>query len=322
MPMDERNDFINEFSLDNQGDLVFAKINRRNSDNIGQVSLVVKYAMADSFLINEINLEKIYLDEIRIKVDNFNKRYFITSFFFKQKKLNIDGFYFYIWDKQSGKISLENTITFSDELKREAKGDANLKMAFNDYFIRNIIIRKDGGFIIGSESFYTTSRFNNWNRWDYMYGLPTYSSFDYYNYNPYYFNLWGYSRSRNNQSVRFHADNIVVFSFNKGGQLEWHNTINKDQYDDDSDDLISYQVMNTGSELHFLFTDLEKRTRLLNDFSISPEGQLNHSPTLKNLDRGYEFMPKFAKQVSAKQLIIPCLYRNNFICFAKIDYDF
>jgi len=73
--------------------------------------------------------------------------------------------------------------------------------------------------------------------------------------------------------------------------------------------------------LHFLFTDLEKRTKLLTDFSISPDGQLNHNPTLKNLDRGYEFMPKYARQVSAKQMIIPCLYRGNFICFAKIDYN-
>ena len=66
---------------------------------------------------------------------------------------------------------------------------------------------------------------------------------------------------------------------------------------------------------------MEKRTKLLTDFSLSPDGQLNHNPTLKNLDRGYEFMPKYAKQVSGKQMIIPCLYRGNFISFAKIDYN-
>ena len=315
------NNFLTEFNLDNKGDLVFAKITRSNNDNIGEASIVVKYAQADSFFFKPIDLEKTFLDEIRIKVDNFNKRYLITSFYYKKRRSDIDGFYFYLWDKQSGQTAIEKTIVFSDELKRDAKGNTNLKMAFNDFFIRNIIIRKDGGFIIGSESFYTTSRFNSWNRWDYMYGMPNYSSLDYYYYSPYYSNPWGYSRFRNNQAVRYHADNIVVFSFNKEGQLEWSNTIGKDQFDDESDDLISYQMMNTGNELHFLFTDLEKRTKLLNDFSISPEGRLNHNPTLKNLDRGYEFMPKFAKQVSSKQLIIPCLYRNNFICFAKIDYN-
>ena len=321
MPMEERNEYLSEFNLDNDGDLVFTRFNRNNNDNIGKASFVIKYADTDSFFINELNLEKTYLDEVRIKVDNYNKKYFITSFLYKQRRSNIDGFYFFVWDKESRQPTSENSVVFTDELRREAKGDANLKMAFNDYFIRQVIIRRDGGFLICSESFYTTSRFNNWSRWDYMYGSPYYSSFDYYYYYPYYSSLWGYSRFRNNQSSRFHADNIVVFSFNKDGQLEWSNVIGKSQFDDDSDDLISYQLMNTGSELHFLFTDLEKRTKLLTDFSISPDGQLSHNPTLKNLDRGYEFMPKYAKQVSAKQMIIPCLYRGNFICFAKIDYN-
>ena len=322
MPIEEKNNFLTEFNIDNEGDLVFTKIFRNNFDNIGSASLVVKYAMADSFYMKELDLDKTFLDEIRIKVDNFNKRYLITSFFYKQKRSNIDGFYFYIWDKQSGLPSMENSVTFTDELRREAKGDANLRTAFNDYFIRNIIIRKDGGFLIGSEAFYTTSRFSSWNRWDYMYGLPNYSSIDYYYYSPYYSSLWGSSRYRNNQSVRFHADNIVVLSFNNVGKLEWGNTIVKSQINDDSDDLISFQIMNTGNELHFLFTDLEKRIKLLTDFSLSAEGQINNNPTLKNLDRGYEFMPKYAKQVSSKQMIIPCLYRSNFISFAKIDYSY
>jgi len=53
---------------------------------------------------------------------------------------------------------------------------------------------------------------------------------------------------------------------------------------------------------------------------VTPSGGMTRNPTLKNLDKGYEFLPKFGKQVSAKQMIIPCLYRN-YICFAKIDYN-
>jgi hypothetical protein len=94
----------------------------------------------------------------------------------------------------------------------------------------------------------------------------------------------------------------------------------KSQFDDQSDELLSYQLMNTGGQIHFLFNQLERRYNLLTDYSISPEGQMTRNPTLKNLDKGYEFMPKFGKQVSAKQMIMPCLYRN-YICFAKIDYN-
>lgn len=94
----------------------------------------------------------------------------------------------------------------------------------------------------------------------------------------------------------------------------------KEQYDDETDDRLSFQIMNTGGQLHFLFNQLEKRYLILNDYSIAPDGTITRNPTLKNLDRGYEFLPKYAKQVTARQMIVPCLYRN-YICFAKIDYN-
>ncbi len=78
--------------------------------------------------------------------------------------------------------------------------------------------------------------------------------------------------------------------------------------------------MNTGDELHFLFNELERRNQLIADQSITWDGKLKRNPTLKSLDKGYEFMPKYAKQVSAKQIIVPCTMRN-YICFAKIDYQ-
>jgi len=321
MPMEDRNEYLDEFYVDNQGDFVFTKFYRQTSDIISRASLVIKQAQADSFFMKELEIEKRYLDELHIKVDNFNRRYFITSFYYKERRGNIDGFYFFVWDKETARTEMERTVVFGDELRKDAKGDANIKMAFNDYFIRNIIIKKDGGFIIGSEAFYTTSRYNSWNRWDYLYGSPFYSPFDYYSYSPYYNSLWYRSRFYgNSQNVRYHADNIVILSFDKEGQLQWNNVISKGQYDDNTDDLISYQLMNTGGQLHFLFNMEERRVNLLNDYTVAPGGDINRNPTLKNLDKGFDFMAKYGKQVSAHQMIIPCLYRNS-ICFAKIEFN-
>ena len=96
--------------------------------------------------------------------------------------------------------------------------------------------------------------------------------------------------------------------------------IHKEQYDDEGDDRISFQMANTGGQLHYIFNMDEKRALLLNDFTLSPDGQISHNPTLKNLDKGYEFLPKYGKQVSSYQMIIPCFYRN-YICFAKIEFN-
>ena len=318
LPMEERDDYLDEFAVDNEGDFVFAKFKRSSNESIESTFLVWKEAMADTFATVEIRLDKILLDEPHLKVDNVNKRYFLTSFYYKQKRGNIDGFYFYVWDKSTRRPALENTLVLGEELRKESKGDANVKMAFNDYFIRNVIIKKDGGFIIGSEAYYTTSRAGNWNRWNYMYGSP-FNNYDYLSSSPLY-NSW-YWRNRNSSTAnRHHADNITILSFDKNGKLEWNSVIHKEQFDDESGDYISYQLMNTGGQLHFVFNQEEKRQQLLNDYTLTANGELNRNPTLKNLDKGFEFLPKFGKQVSARQVIIPCYYRN-FVCFAKLEFN-
>jgi len=57
----------------------------------------------------------------------------------------------------------------------------------------------------------------------------------------------------------------------------------------------------------------------LSDQSVTPMGQIDRNPTFKNMDKGYEFMPRHAKQIGARQAIVPCQYRS-FTCFAKIEF--
>lgn len=323
IPMEERNDYLGEFQLDNGGNLVFSRFVRKGNDNISEASFIIKHAQADTLLYKALNLEKTWLDEIHIKIDNSNNRIFLTSFYYNERRGNVDGLYFYVWDMATSQPILENINIFSDELRREARGESGTKTAFNNFFIQDIITRRDGGFLIASEAYYTTSRYNAWNRWDYLYGSPLMSPmWNNYYYSPYYNRYWMNSRfyGSNNRGSRYHADNIVVFSFDGKGQPEWNNVIGKAQFNDENDDLISYQLMNTGSEIHFLFNQPERRNNLLTDFAITPDGTLSRNPTLKNLDRGHEFMTKYGKQVSSKQMIIPCIYRNS-ICFAKIEYN-
>ncbi|HEX2536127.1 MAG TPA: hypothetical protein VHK69_20445 [Chitinophagaceae bacterium] len=321
MPMEDRDDYLDEFTLDNEGDLVFTKFRRNTNETIAEASMIYKPAQEDSFYVSPLSTEqyKIFLDEPYIKVDNANKRYFLTSFYYKQRRGNIEGFYFYVWDKATRRPTLENTVVLGEDLRREAKGESNVRMAFNDYFIRNIIVKRDGGFIIGSEAYYTTSRAGGWNRWNYLYGMPM-SAYDYYAYSPIYSNWWWRNRTFGAGAIRHHADNITILSFDAAGKLEWSNVIHKEQFDDESDDRISYQLVNTGGRLHFVFNQEEKRTQLLSDYTLTPGGEISRNPTLKNLDRNFEFLPKYGKQVSSKQLIIPCYYRN-YICFAKVEFN-
>ena len=135
IPMPQKNDFLSEFALDNAGDLVCARVSGTSSnDNINKISLVTKAAQSDLQKITDIKLGNIYLDDIRIKVDNINKHYVISSFLSKAKRGNIEGLYYVLWDKQQNKEMLNATTVFSDEFREDARGEGNTKTAFNDYF--------------------------------------------------------------------------------------------------------------------------------------------------------------------------------------------
>jgi hypothetical protein len=320
--MEERNDFFTDFLLTNDGELVFGKFLRQNyNEYITKLAMVIKYPDSSNLSVTNIELDSKILDEIKIKADNTNKRILLNAFYYKQKRGNIEGLYSLLWNKTDNTKIREISSTFSEDLRANAKGqEASTRIAFNDFFIKNIIVRKDGGYLVISESEYNTSRGNAFNRWDYLgYGNPWSSPLDYYNYSPYgYFNS-PWNRWNNGLNTRYNAENIMILSYNKDGSIDWSNVIPKTQFDDESDNMISFQLVNTGADIHFLFNVAEKRTMMLNDQSVGPDGKITRNPTLKNLDKGFDFMTRSGKQVSGRQVIVPCIYRN-YLCFAKIEY--
>ncbi len=321
--MPEHNEFLTEFNIDNYGDIVFVRASGGSQkDNIVSLTLFSKRMNDNSPKVLDLPLNKIYLDDIRVKIDNYNKNYLVTSFYTKARRGNIDGLYTTLYSKTSDSIVSTTYTTFSEDLRNNVKSNGNPRYAFNDFFLQKIVMRRDGGYVIAAESVYSSTRGNQYNRWDYFNSYPYYnpSSVYYYSYsNPFgYYYPWsrgGYGF----QNTRYFADNIALLSFDSTGNLNWSNVIHKSQYDDNTDDFIGYNTMNTGTEVHFLYNETVRKNVLLSDQIVKPGGELSHSPTLHNLDRGYEFMPRLGKQVGAKQMIIPCTYRN-YICFAKVDF--
>jgi hypothetical protein len=315
-----------EFVIDNDGDFVFGRCARNGAQEyISKLDVVAKRANSDSFNISNVPLVDKTLDEVKLKADNINRKIILTSFYYKQKKGNIEGIYNLVWDKNIEKISANKNFVFDDTLRQDAKSDNTpIKQSFNDYFIRQVIPKRDGGFAILAELFYSTSRSSGWNRWDYLYGNNYFSPMDYGYYSPYgsmnSYRWWDpYNRYAGSNSIRYYAENVLVLSFDNNANLQWSHVIRKSQFDDNTDIFLSYQIFYTGSEVKFLFNQLDKREQLLNSVSINAAGLMKRDPTLKSMDKNYEFMPRYGKQVGARQIVLPCMFKN-YICFAKLDF--
>ena len=78
--------------------------------------------------------------------------------------------------------------------------------------------------------------------------------------------------------------------------------------------------MNAGGEVRFLFLDKDNQKQIISNHALQPGGQIKRYPTIRSNELGYGFMPRLAKQVGARQVIIPYVYLG-YIAFARIDFN-
>lgn len=324
IPMPGDNDFLTEFALSDDGAMNFVRANTFSANgNIESIDLFICNPGEDTISHYPIDIMNLYLDNIHLQVDNVNKQCLITSLYSKQKRGNIDGIFCCLWSKKNKTISSTTATEFPEELRVRAKNEGNPKNAFNDFYLQNILMRKDGGFVVAAESAYSYTQGNNGpTRWDNAYSSPYWSNSNYYLGSPlypYYYYPWYSSNPYMVQVNKYYADNIAVLSFDSSASMKWASIVDKSQYDDATDDFIGYGIYKTSSSINFLYNQYEHRTLIANVQSVDGKGEVIHNPTLKNLGRGYDLLPRYAKQVGKNELLLPCQYRN-YLCFARIVF--
>jgi hypothetical protein len=322
LPYDERREVFTPFQLANDGTIFFTRETKSGvRENISELEMVTCRPNTDSFLITSIDLEKKFIDEVSIKIDNLNDNYLINSFYYTQKRAgNIQGLFSAKVHRGSNHVKTA-FYPFDDSLRLKMARANQYKFAFDNLFLKNIFVKKDGSFLLVAEDYSTETMgyTNSWNRWDYLYNNPYYYGSDYYYWNSPYYRYNRFNSFNNTRSIKYYYDNILFISLDSTLKPQWNNVLLKRQTDDDNDNYLSFGTMNVGAEINFLFIEKEKNSQIISNHSISPYGKLFRYPTLKSREAGYQFMPRLSKQVGPRQVIVPCVYRGN-ICFAKIDF--
>ncbi|RYY47248.1 MAG: hypothetical protein EOO06_12810 [Chitinophagaceae bacterium] len=320
-PYNDRKEVYSAFQVANDGTIFYIReIKSGARENISRLEMVTHAPNTAGFKTTEIGLQDKFIDEVSIKIDNLNNNFIINSLYYPEKRSSsIAGLFTALVNKQTGEVKSQLN-SFSDSLRSKMTGANQFRFAFDNLFIKNIFVKRDGSFVLVAEEYSTQNigGYNRWNRWDYLYNNP-YSAYDYnYMYSPYY--RYNRFNSFNNMATtRYYYDKILVLNVGTGLNLEWSNTVLKSQSDDNNDSFLSFGTMNAGSEIHFLFIEKEKNAQIISNHSVSPYGNMFRYPTIKSREAGYQFMPRLSKQVGARQVLMPCVYRGN-ISFARIDF--
>ncbi len=251
------------------------------------------------FFPREVPLNDLYITSAFIKVDNFNNRVYTSAFFSPNKNGNCEGVIYGIYNLADTSLQNFSVLNFSDRL-REATGERNKRRAFNNFQIRQLIVKKDGGFVLISEDYTMTMRSN----------MPGWGGYYSFYYGPFM-----------SQTVREYIyDDIFALSYDGSGNPEWHSFIRKSQYSQEDGGLFSsYTLINTGGALGFLFNDFNTRASRIQLASLDANGYVNMHSLAAGTDQDPDWLPRAARQTGLKEVVVPCLRRKQ-ICFAKVVF--
>ncbi len=255
---------------------------------------------ARRFFSKELSLNDKYSTSIYMKLDNVNNRIYAGGFYSDKKNGNYEGVLYAYFDLNDSNWHNRKNIAFDQQL-RNATGERNLKRAFNDYQVKQMILKKDGGFVLISEDFYVTTRTTT----------PGWGGFYYsYYYSPFM-----------NQNIReYNYNDIFTISYDGSGNREWHAFVRKSQYSQEDGGIFSsYGLINTGGTLGFLFNDFNTRSSRIQLASVDANGKVDMRSLAAGTASDPDWLPRSGKQTGLKEMVIPCLRRRQ-ISFAKIVF--
>lgn len=246
----------------------------------------------------EMPMNNLFIAGTYMELSLAGDRIYIGGFYSDRKNGNFEGIIYTYYDVAEKAFKEFKTIAFSDRM-RNATGERSTKRAFNDFQVRQLIVRNDGGFVLIAEHFFVSTR-NNYNQ-----------GFGYYS--------WYYPTM--SVSVReYNYGDILSISCNGNGEPEWAEFIRKIQYSQEDGGLFSsYALINTGGALGFLFNDFNTSRSKMQLASLDAAGKISVSSLTGSSNEDPDWLPKSGKQVSAREFVVPCLKRNQ-ICFAKVVF--
>lgn len=285
--------------VDNNGKLflpVYTPFGGR--DYADRVWLLSTLPGGTAFKSAELPLGDMYASGTYMELAKETDKIYVGGFYSDRKNGHFEGIIYTYYDIAGETFLNYKTIPFSERM-RNSTGERNKKRAFNDYRVRQLIVRNDGGFVMVAEDYYVTIR-NNYNQ-----------GFGYYS--------WYYPTMT--ASVREYTfGNILAISCNGDGKPEWTKFVRKYQYAQEDGYLFaSYALVNTGGSLGFLFNNFNMNRSRIQVSSLNSSGELNTTILHSVGENPPDWLPKSGKQVSANEFVAPCLKRNA-ICFAKVVF--
>lgn len=229
-----------------------------------------------------LSLDKFFIKDIKMELDYVNNNIVFAGFYSEMNSFSSAGIFYARLNFKDLKLRM-----FSESFKAKFLNEFNAERTVNrgteliNYFVDKIILRTDGGVILVAESNYVTESTN---------------------YNSYY-QLY-------TTSYTYHYDNILLFSVNTDGKIHWESIIRKNQVsEDDAAFYSSYILILDVDQINIIYNKFIRKATDIMLSSINNKGETTEKILVKE-NESTLMMPGGGRQISADQVIVPCIQKN------------
>ncbi len=251
-----------------------------------------------NFLDAELDLNNGFAAGTYMELDKKEDKIYVGGYYSDKKNGHYIGVRYTYYDTYDKKFAEVKLIPFSDKLLN-ASGARGKKRAFDDYRIKKLIVKNNGGFVLLAEQFFVTTRSG------YTPGFGYYSS---------------YYPTASSAVTEYTYGDVLAISYDGNGQTEWLGFVRKNQYSyDDGGIFSSFGVVNTGGALGIMYNDFNTSNSQVQLASIDGTGRIHAKPVQKKGNKNPDWLPRSGKQVSSRSIVVPCFFKKD-IGFAKIVF--
>ncbi len=245
-----------------------------------------------------LNIDIPLVNGLKVDLDNANNRMVMTGLYALNEDEGAKGVFYQVIDLETQEAITTSLTPLDHEMIRGITGkdsSSNFDGLFS-FSLSRVIPRFDGGAIAIAES-----RFDNSESVQ-MTSIVASTTPSFRTVNIIYFN------------------DVVVFSIDPQGQIEWSSILRKKQVSEDDDGFYSsYALVMDKDKLRFVYNEEVFPKTNINEYALASNGEQRRNTIFNAADFNIMLVPQLAKQVTSNELVIPS-YRRNYLRLVKINY--
>lgn len=232
--------------------------------------------------------------DISMKFGGEQKKIFVTQTFTNRSNNRCNGINSWVVSLGQMEVHADLQLDFEEDLPSNPNLDkVDTEKGISDLALRHVVPRVDGGSVIICESSKEYTR------------RPGFTS----------------SASVTRRWVDYYFEDIIVFSLNPGGALDWFEVLHKKQYSQDDDaSYSSFFLFKVPAQLRMVYNDEIKKGNTVSEYLITSNGLQERKSLMSTDHQNLKLKFREAVQINNHEILVPSLQANQ-IKLVKIEYD-